>query len=163
MVQDILFVIDLQNDVCDGIYRREELLAQVNERIALYRKVERPILFIQHNDPWLEKGSSEWQLVEGLDAREVDLYMDKTHANGFYHTPLQELLIDLQVESIEFCGAQTEFCVNSTLVFAHGLGYRNFMQHGATSTFDNQQMTAQTTIDFYEQHLWEHRFLEFIN
>lgn len=89
--------------------------------------------------------------------------MDKTHANSFYQTNLQEILTDLQVENIEFCGAQTEFCVNSTLVFAHGLGYKNFMKKGLTTTFDNEWMTAQETIHFYEKHLWKHLFLEFLD
>ena len=86
--------------------------------------------------------------------------MEKTHANGFYQTELQMLLEKLSVKAIEFCGAQTEFCVNTTVVFAHGLGYRNFMQKRASSTFDNHWLTAREMIDYYENYLWQGRFLQ---
>lgn len=163
MVQDILIVIDVQNGVCAGIYQREALITLINQRIAAYRVAQKPILFIQHHDLEIEKGSESWELVPELDARASDFYLDKTHANGFYHTDLQKLLTGLSVKKIEFCGGQTEFCVNSTLVFAHGLGYKNVMKRKASSTFDNKWMTAENTIDFYENHLWNHRFLEWID
>lgn len=70
------------------------------------------------------------------------------------------LLEKLSVKAIEFCGAQTEFCVNTTVVFAHGLSYRNFMQKRASSTFDNHWLTAREMIDYYENHLWQGRFLQ---
>lgn len=162
MTQDILIVIDLQQDVCDRIYRREELIKQVNERIQSYRLAQKPILFIQHSDSDLKKGSQGWELVDELDNQEADFYLEKTHANSSFQTGLQDLLTSLSVSSIEFAGAQTEFCVNSTIVFAHGLGYKNVMKAGNSSTFDQKWMTAEQTISFYETHLWNHRFLELL-
>ena len=76
---------------------------------------------------------------------------------------LKKLLTDLSVKSIEFCGAQTEFYVNTTLVFAHGLGYQNSMQRGASSTFDSKGLSAKEIVDFYENHLWDERFLQFLD
>ena len=51
---DALIVIDMQNEVCAGIYRREELIEQINQRILTYRKAKKPIIFIQH---WLANDS----------------------------------------------------------------------------------------------------------
>ncbi|RZI49213.1 cysteine hydrolase family protein [Lactococcus kimchii] len=160
---DILLVIDVQKGVCEGIFRRSEWLSQINQRIAAYRAAEKPICFIQHNEIGLEKGTSDWELVPELAVQTGDYFVNKTHANGFYKTELQNLLAELSVKSIEYCGAQTEFCVNTTVVFAHGLAYENVMCHGATSTFDNDFLSAEQTIDFYENHLWQQRFLEFLN
>lgn len=179
-ISDTLVVIDMQNDVCKGIYRREELISQINQRIITYRNAQKPIIFIQHNDDELIKGSDGWQLVPELMIESTDRYVGKTHANGFFQTNLQKTLYDttrlsvnLQAnppiindslaKSIEFCGAQTEFCVNTTVVFAHGLGYQNFMQRGASSTFDNERLTAKEIINFYENHLWSDRFLTFVD
>ena len=114
---DALIVIDMQNEVCAGIYRREELIEQINQRILTYRKAKKPIIFIQHNDDELIKESFGWQMIPELLTASTDKYVEKTHANGFYQTELQKLLTDLSVKLIEFCGAQTEFCVNTTLVF----------------------------------------------
>ena len=174
---DALIVIDMQNEVCAGIYRREELIEQINQRILTYRKAKKPIIFIQHNDDELIKESFGWQMIPELLTASTDKYVEKTHANGFYQTELQKLLTDLSVKLIEFCGAQTEFCVNTTLVFAqysrvplfyhklrkHGLGYQNWMQRGASSTFDSKWLSAKEIVDFYEKHLWDERFLQFLD
>ena len=163
MLADVLLVIDVQVDVVVAMPERAAFLAKVNRRIGQYRAEQRPILFIQHSDEWLLKNTAEWALVPELDfVAGQDLRMDKTHANGFFETNLQEILSGLQAQSLEFCGAQTEFCVNSTLVFAHGLGYRCQMQHGLSATVDNDWLTAAQTVDFYENHLWQGRFLEFV-
>ncbi|MFC4652545.1 cysteine hydrolase family protein [Lactococcus nasutitermitis] len=166
MLVDALIVIDMQNGVLldneQEIYRREQLINLVNQRISLYRSQGRKIIFVQHNDPWLKKDSQDWKLIPELNIEiEKDNFIDKTHANSFYKTNLQELLEEVKVTSLEFCGAQTEFCVNTTVVMAHGLGYKCYMKSGATSTYDNAQMTAKETVEFYEEHLWKGRFIEF--
>lgn len=89
--------------------------------------------------------------------------MLKNACQWFLSNGTAKLLTDLSVKLIEFCGAQTEFCVNTTLVFAHGLGYQNWMQRGAISTFDSKWLSAKEIVDFYEKHLWDERFLQFLD
>lgn len=55
-------------------------------------------------------------------------YINKTHANSFYNTGLKELLSQLSVKSIEICGAQTQFCIDTTVKVAHSLGYKIYMK-----------------------------------
>ena len=66
---DALIVIDMQNEVCAGIYRREELIEQINQRILTYRKAKKPIIFIQHNDDELINGTAKItdRLVSKID------------------------------------------------------------------------------------------------
>lgn len=160
---DILFVIDLQADVCTGLWQLEKLLTQVNSRISDYREAGKPVLFIQHNDDELLRSSSGWRLVPELDSRASDLYAEKTHANAFYQTDLQTTLEKFNVNSIEFCGAETPFCVNTTLIFAHGLGYKCQMQHGAASMHDLPHLAAAEGVPYYEDVIWNHRFLKFVD
>lgn len=50
---DVLIVIDLQNGVCyseEHLFDLQNLLAKVNNRISSYRKLNKPILFVQHCD-----------------------------------------------------------------------------------------------------------------
>lgn len=139
-----LLVIDLQNGVC---------------HIAFFRSQDLPIIFIQHESSSLLKGSAEWKLISGLNYQSNDFYIKKTHLNSFYKTKLQEILNKLQVRELEICGAQTEYCVDTTIKMAHGLGCQLSMKSGASSTFDNQFMTAMQTIKFYEK-IWEENFLD---
>ncbi|MCY9662369.1 cysteine hydrolase family protein [Paenibacillus chondroitinus] len=161
---DVLLVIDLQNGVCydkEHLFELEKLLAKVNERILLYRKLDKQIIFVQHCDEELVPGEELWAINAKLDVQAQDFLIKKIHANSFYKTSLKENLDQLNVSSIEFCGAQTEYCMDATIKFAHGLGYKNLMVRNATSTLNNPFMSAEETINFYEN-MWSHRYLEFI-
>ncbi|RUS43931.1 cysteine hydrolase family protein [Cohnella sp. AR92] len=162
---DVLIVIDLQNGVChnnEHLFELEKLLTRVNERISLYRKSHKPIVFVQHCDEDLVPGEEAWAIHAKLDVQKQDLLVNKVHANSFYRTNLKEILDQMNIRSIEFCGAQTEYCMDATIKFAHGLGYQNHMVRNATSTLNNSIMSAEETIEFYEK-MWSHRYLEFIN
>lgn len=161
---DVLIVIDLQNGVCyskEDLFGLQELLSKVNERIFLYRKLHKQIIFVQHCDEELVPGEELWAINAKIDVQKQDFLINKIHANSFYRTNLKEILDQLNTHSIEFCGAQTEYCMDATIKFAHGLGYRNFMVPNATSTLNNSFMSAKETIIFYEN-MWKHRYLEFI-
>lgn len=161
---DVLIVIDLQNGVCYGkehLFELENLIMNVNERISLYRELQKPIIFVQHCDEELVQGEEPWAIIDKLDVQEQDIRINKIHANSFYQTNLKTVLDQLDVNRIEYCGAQTEYCMDATIKFAHGLGYKNVMVHNATSTLNNTFMTAEDTIKFYEN-MWKNRYLEFI-
>ncbi|QNK60920.1 cysteine hydrolase family protein [Paenibacillus sp. PAMC21692] len=161
---DVLIVIDLQNGVCynkEHLFELEKLLAKVNERILFYRNLDKQIIFVQHCDEELVPGEEHWAIHAKLDVQAQDFLINKIHANSFYKTSLKENLDQLNVNSIEFCGAQTEYCMDATIKFAHGLGYKNLMVRNATSTLNNPFMSAEETINFYEN-MWSHRYLEFI-
>ncbi|MGX7245072.1 cysteine hydrolase family protein [Enterococcus quebecensis] len=160
MKNKALIVIDLQNGL-NGLFQLNEVLASVNQRITDYRKNHLPIIFIQHEDEELVPNSPAWQLFDELDAREEDFYIGKTHANSFFKTTLRKLLDEHNITELEFCGAQTEYCVDTTIRMAHGLGYRNFMKKGLSTTFNNDLLDAKTIIQHHEN-LWNGRFLTFI-
>ncbi|MGF9700382.1 cysteine hydrolase family protein [Paenibacillus sp. MABNR03] len=161
---DVLIVIDLQNGVCfsgEHLFDLDNLLSRVNSRITLYRELHRPIIFVQHCDEELVPEEEPWAIHADLDVQEQDFFVRKVHANSFYKTNLKNLLDQFAVHRIEFCGAQTEYCMDATIKFAHGLGYESVMVPKATSTLNNSFMSAEETIDFYEN-IWNHRFLKWI-
>ena len=161
---DVLIVIDLQNGVCYGenqLFNLQNLIDKVNKRIALYRQLHKPIIFVQHCDEELIPEENSWAIIDDLDVQEQDYFVRKIHANSFYKTNLKTLLDELVIQKIEFCGAQTEYCMDATIKFAHGLGYENFMISKATSTLSNSFMSAEDTITFYEN-MWNRRFLKLI-
>lgn len=156
-----LVIIDLQQGVCYGeetLYNLDHLIQRVNARIEAYRKLELPIIFIQHEDEDLIPQTDTWALHPTLANTPEDYYVAKTHANSFYHTELQKVLDKEQVTDLEIWGAQTQYCMDSTIKFAHGLGYKLFMKPGGSSTVSNEFMSAAQTIGFYEN-IWRDRFV----
>lgn len=159
-MKEALLIIDLQKGVCKGaspLYQVDILIERVNQRIAEYRQKNLPIIFIQHEDEELVKESESWRLHPDLQALATDHFVGKTHANSFYHTRLQEVLQQENVDALEIWGAQTQYCVDATVKFAHGLGYQLFMEKGGSTTADNSFMSAEQTIAFYED-IWRNRF-----
>lgn len=72
---DVLIVIDLQNGVCynkEHLFELEKLLIKVNERISLYRKLHKQIIFVQHCDEDLVPGEEHWALNAKLDVQAQD-------------------------------------------------------------------------------------------
>ena len=161
---DVLLIIDFQHGVYQGatpVNNLTDYIHRINKRIELYRQSEKPIIFIQHNDDELVKEQWNWSIIDEINTKDNDYYVQKTHANSFFKTNLKTILDENNVTSIEICGAQTEFCVDTTIKMAHGLGYKLQMIHGTATTLANNYMDARTTNLFYEN-IWNHRFLEFV-
>lgn len=154
-----LIVIDMQKAL-QYSYNFSGLIQSINNRISQYRQANLPIIFIQHNDQDVVRGSELWQLSGKLDKQKEDIVVEKFHPNAFYQTNLNKVLMQNGVRTIELCGAQTEYCCNATIVIAHGLGYKILMEHDMTTTFDNDYMIAEDTISFFEN-IWNNSFVTF--
>lgn len=63
---EALVVIDMQKAL-QYSYNFNDLIQSINGRIAQYRQTNLPIIFIQHNDQDLVRGSELWQLSGKLD------------------------------------------------------------------------------------------------
>lgn len=163
-LSDALLIIDLQNGVCYGetqLHHLDELIIRVNQKIECYHKAKRTIIFVQHSDADLVKNTQSWSLIPKLQTEKGTHFVQKQHANSFYQTDLDLILKKHQVQTIEICGAQTEYCIDATIKMAHGLGYRLFLEKSLTSTYDNDFMSAPQTIGFYEG-IWAQRFLTLV-
>ncbi|MQS75992.1 isochorismatase family protein [Companilactobacillus halodurans] len=154
-----LIVLDFQKAL-QYSYDFKGLLKKVNDRITLYRQANLPIIFVQHHDQNVVHDSDLWKFPKELDKQKEDLIVEKSHDNAFFKTNLNELLMQNSIRTLEICGAQTEYTCNATIVMAHGLGYKILMEHDMTTTFDNDYLTAEDTISFFEE-LWSKRFVEF--
>lgn len=88
-------------------------------------------------------------------------FVQKIHANSFCPTDLQTRLSQKQSKSLKICGAQTEYCVDTTVKVAHSLGHHLQVVAGLSTMTDNHYMTAEQTIAFYEG-IWRDRFLKLI-
>lgn len=87
-MQDVLLIIDLQNGVCQTndqtIDHLSELLLFVNQRIQRYRKEEKPVIFVQHEEETLPYGSKAWQLHPALAYEPTDRLIRKNTPIVFF-------------------------------------------------------------------------------
>lgn len=73
--------------------------------------------------PVLQKDSWAAAIVDELAPEPGDLHVDKYRISGFWDTPLDSILRNLQIRTILFAGVNTDQCVLCTLQDANFLGY----------------------------------------
>ncbi|MET4783140.1 cysteine hydrolase [Glaciihabitans sp. UYNi722] len=73
-------------------------------------------------------------IVNGLEPALSDIHVDKFRMSGFFDTPLDSILRQLQVDTVLFAGVNADQCVLATLTDAACLGYDVIMIEGASAT-----------------------------
>lgn len=73
--------------------------------------------------PVLEKGSWAAAIVDELEPAAADIRVDKYRMSGFWDTPLDSILRNLDVSTLMFGGVNLDQCVLCTLQDANFLGY----------------------------------------
>ena len=142
-----LLVIDVQNDVVVNALRTSEVIANINSLVSSARTSGVPVIWVQHSDDYLEKGSTGWEIVDELKplANEVRIY--KTHSSSFVETDLQAQLYSLGTKTLIITGAQTNYCVNATSNAGVELGYQVTLVSDAHTTEDSDTEKASDLIE----------------
>lgn len=52
-------------------------------------------------------------------------------------------------------GLQTNYCIDATVKSAFERGFEAIVPEGTNSTFDNNYMTGETTVRYYNEDVWE--------
>ena len=73
--------------------------------------------------PLLLKDSWSAAIVDDLAVAPGDIHVDKYRVSGFWDTPLDSILRNLDVRTLLFAGVNLDICVYHTLADAHCLGY----------------------------------------
>ncbi len=86
-----LLVIDVQNDVVNPTFNRAEVVTAIAALVEQARANGRPVVWVQHNHPWLTVDSPEWQIVEELVPASDEVRIDKKYRSAFEDTGLAAL------------------------------------------------------------------------
>ena len=131
-----VLVIDVQNGVVDGAHERDTVVANVGSLVEKARRERVPVVWVQHSDEQLERGSEKWQIVPELVPGESEPLIEKNYGDSFEGTDLETVLAELGVGRLVVAGAQTDACVRSTLHGAFTRGYDATLVGDAHTTED---------------------------
>lgn len=131
-----LLVIDLQNSVVEGAHERDAVLANVGTLVDKARREHVPVVWVQHSDDNLTRGSDSWQIVPELDPSDTEPLIEKRYGDSFEDTTLESVLSGLGVGRLLVVGAQTDACIRSTLHGAFVRGYDTTLVADAHTTED---------------------------
>jgi nicotinamidase-related amidase len=131
-----LLVVDVQNGVVEGGHERDAVVANVGSLVEKARREEVPVVWVQHNDAGLARGSDEWRIVPELAPAAEEPLVEKTYGDSFEDTDLEVVLSGLGVGRLIVVGAQTDACIRSTLHGALARGYDATLVSDAHTTED---------------------------
>jgi nicotinamidase-related amidase len=131
-----LLVVDVQNGVVAGAHERDVVVANVGSLVERARQEQVPVVWVQHSDEELERGSEAWRIVPELAPGEAEPLVEKHYGDSFEDTTLETVLSGLGVGRLLVVGAQTDECVRSTLHGAFVRGYDATLVSDAHTTED---------------------------
>ena len=158
----VLVVIDPQNDFlhADGWYAQQGIdishmrrtIEPTKELVAEARRRSVPVVWTRHGyadaaeagpflelrpflrDGGLRRGTWGWELYDELDVRAEDPLVEKKRLSAFFDTNLEEVLRDLDAETVLICGVLTNQCVAATSKDASFLDFRPIVVEECTGT-----------------------------
>jgi len=139
-----LLVIDVQNDVIGGAYRRDEVVETIRDLVGRAREEQVPVVWIQHSDENVPYGSDGWQYVPELSRDETEPLVPKQYADAFEETELEAVLSRAGVSRIVVTGSQTDECIRSTIHGGLVRGYDVTLVADAHTTEDLSEWGAPT-------------------
>jgi nicotinamidase-related amidase len=132
-----LLVVDMQNGVIEGAYKRDAVVANIGSLIGKARRERVPIIWVQHSDGQLARKSDKWRIVAELNPGNAEPLVEKNYGDSFEATTLEAVLSGLGVGRLVVVGAQSDACIRSTLHGAFVRGYDVNLVSDAHTTEDH--------------------------
>jgi nicotinamidase-related amidase len=143
-----IVIIDIQKSHTDlssplATPRLDEPIRNIRELITEARAKNVPIIYVgtqfrsdgadctiaeRAKSPIVEVADTKWvEIDDRLRAGKNDLYVIKKCADGFFNTPLDNILRSLLVDTVIVTGCSTSHCVRATVEHSSFLGYRTIV------------------------------------
>ena len=159
-----LLVIDVQRGILEipNLVRKkkvdqalDETVGRIAGLIARARTASVPVIYIQHDGSpghRLEPGTSGWPLRPEIAPQPGDPVIHKRACDAFFETTLDAGLAAAGIQQLVICGCMTQYCVDTTVRRAVGLGYDVVLAADG-------HMTADTDTLGFEQVIAHHNAL----
>ena len=137
-----LLVVDVQNRAVEEAHERDSVVANVGRLVDKARRERVPVVWVQHSDEHLARGSDDWRIIPELTPGDAEPLVEKSYGDSFEDTDLETVLSDLGVGRLVVVGAQTDACIRSTLHGAFVRGYDATLVSDAHTTEDQTEWGA---------------------
>ncbi|MFJ3893089.1 isochorismatase family protein [Streptomyces sp. NPDC090083] len=131
-----LLLIDVQVGVVAEAYARDTVVATIAGLVEGARAASVPVVWVQHSDDNVPRGSDAWQYVPELTRHEPEALVPKSYPDSFEDTSLERVLAEAGVGHLVVAGASTDACIRSTIHGAFVRGYDVTLVADAHTTSD---------------------------
>ena len=155
----ILLVIDMQKGLVDGdLYAYESFMDRTVRLVRAARKSGVEVVFVQHDagpGSGLTVGEEDFEIVDEVRPEPGEKVFIKKINSCFGNPEFRQYMEQLEDKRVMIIGLQTNYCIDATVKSAFERGFDVIIPEGTNSTFDNNYMTGETTIRYYNEDVWE--------
>ncbi|MGP4078870.1 cysteine hydrolase family protein [Pseudalkalibacillus sp. R45] len=153
-MKQALLVIDAQQELIDGnekedsVFKKEELLANINIVINKAKESDSLIVFVRDLDVAEGKGTG-FQIHDKINVPTDTEIFDKAATNSFHGTPLLSYLKEKKVGHLVIMGCKTEHCIDTAVRMATVNDFDVTLVQDGHSTTDSDVLSAEQIINHH--------------
>lgn len=155
----ILLVIDMQKGLVDEeLYAYDTFIDRTVQLIDAARKSNVEVIFVQHDagpDSGMSVGDEAFEIIDEIAPQEGEKVFVKTINSCFGNNDFKAYMEHQADKCLMIIGLQTNYCIDCTIKSAFERGFKIIIPEGTNSTFDNDYMTGETTVRYYNEDVWE--------
>ncbi len=155
----ILLVVDMQKGlVDDDLYAFDTFMDRTVRLVDAARKNRIEVIFVQHDagsGSGMSVGDEGFEIVEQTAPKEGEKVFVKTINSCFGNREFKEYMERQDDKRLMIIGLQTNYCIDCTVKSAFERGFEVIIPEGTNSTFDNDYMTGETAVRYYNEDVWE--------
>ena len=155
----ILLVVDMQRGLVDeDLYAFDTFIDRTVRLVDAARKNSVEVIFVQHDagpGSGMSVGDEDFEIVDQIAPKEEEKVFVKTINSCFGNQEFKEYMEHQDDKRLMIIGLQTNYCIDCTVKSAFERGYEVIIPEGTNSTFDNDYMTGETTVRYYNEDVWE--------
>ena len=164
MSGDALLIVDMQNDLCHDVRRKnkvDEMLPFLHNAVDVFAKANKLILYsyfsLPENDEQFARFGDRY-CIDGTPGAEIieELYplkgptIKKRKHSAFFETELDDILKSHNISTLYLAGLQTHICIMTTAADASFRGYQAIaIRECVLSTQDENNQLALDWISKY--------------
>ena len=156
----ILLVVDMQKALTeDGeLYDAEAFMDRNIRLIEAARKNNVEVIFVQHDageGSGFSAGDEDFEIDPRVAPKEGEKVFVKTINSCFGNKEFKAYMEQQEDKRLMVIGLQTNYCIDATVKSAFERGFEVIVPEGTNSTFDNDYMTGETTVAYYNEDVWD--------
>ena len=155
----ILLVVDMQKGLIDEeLYAFDTFIDRTIRLVDAARKNNVEVVFVQHDagpGSGMSVGDEDFGIIDRIAPKKEEKVFVKTVNSCFGNKAFKEYMEDQADKRLMIIGLQTNYCIDCTLKSAFERGFEVIIPEGTNSTFDNDYMTGETTVRYYNEDVWE--------
>ena len=156
----ILLVVDMQKALTeDGeLYDAEAFMDRNIRLIEAARKNNVEVIFVQHDageGSGFSVGDEDFEIDPRVAPKDGEKVFVKTINSCFGNRDFKAYMEQQEDKRLMVIGLQTNYCIDATVKSAFERGFDVIVPEGTNSTFDNNYMTGETTVAYYNEDVWD--------